>query len=1281
MKIKRILLPLIGTGSLMTLAAAISCSNANSTKKTFDSKKALASKGNLEQQIADVNEKLNTQNQLLNQLTSLINEYKDQLADLKNESNKLINDNLLLNNEIEYIKTFGSKDLTYIIDQYLNLKDVDLEDSDSFTKYFYHFVSSQSADIDSLTKDTSLKNQTQALWDQINKLDWANTQVSQLIASVKDLVEKSKLKIDLSELFPEKENTNAASAKIVTEVKTYIDQQFASEIESLDNKVSSLTTKLTTALTFGNQEQRDSKIEEYSKEFQQNEESRIEKSAQYRDIKAKLVKLENQNNKQIDAAKAEIDKLTAQKIKLEKEYQVVLGDLYINQIENLDEDGITDAEAGTGNYLTKDEVKNLLVNNYKFEQLTPSFAATAKSRYFINDYNSTYSAPVFLYDTSIVSGSKNDPFKDTATADLFQREHKGRSIIKNFITSIDSTKGTYKEEHYVTKPSFWRYKLELADAIIVTVKENDQLKEYTFDQDDAWLVERPKTKEITYYIDGKTKKTEEIKVYSNTSVQRRSSNPRSINSDEFDKKLKDAINVKFRIRKNGFWTNSNGEATKYHIKAKDFAIGYLRTKMYDTDYRDSHGGSKNLDDLIRKIFISPGNNFTPKSKYGNEYLFNLFNVSSDKLASVKDAVEYADGNEYFVAHKKNEKEETDWKAFLENIITSYTVQPAPSEYIEEQNINNNVPLWAQTQLSPAELNNIKDQISSNALGLARQSGVYWYGFDIKSTLFAGKYYGVDYNTDTLSIETRLNTNYWDTKFTSDPQTILKFINKYQNRSQDAAAYAAQSFNLYIAGLSSSVAFGNLSEQNIAKVKLNPEKYGLTQRQSLNKSSLTSKIVWSLTPSKNKDANTFYNDAFAKLFWGTDAQSLRDGTAKNTVIHASSGIANEFRSILTSSLNWQQLAAQINSPREVLPWISGFAPDSRINGDDKDTSLPKDKWTPRGNWDFLNSTFVVDAKTGERIDFGKNSDGKDIGTLLKPQDTNVNGLPAEEEVRTVAFKVLKAKMKQLLDDFYAQNPELQGQKISATLYYRYTNYSDKQVNAYNLAVRSWNALDDRLDFKLKKPDNTKDFLSYYLNSSIPIALVGWGYDYDGIGSGFDGYSWSANLMNILVSIWNDEKYRDYMAKAYPEIKRASDLLKTFTSNPDVNYRFSIDPSKWGELTSAEINDLSDLLGAKKFENGKLVNLDQATMNLPDNEKYQTGGTISSRFWLFYTDQSNKKQIIDLAQEFTNMLGNSLNPTISISQSPFVNVIVNPNYIIPSNLSDYADLTQYRVVNGK
>ncbi|QDF64759.1 OppA family ABC transporter substrate-binding lipoprotein [Mycoplasma nasistruthionis] len=957
---------------------------------------------------------------------------------------------------------------------------------------------------------------------------------------------------------------------------------------------------------------------------------------------------------------------------------------YSTKDANFDETGAN----SDPKYLSKQEVNKIVFPNDPFVN-SPVSDSFAKNGVFQIDTNSQYSPGYAPFDNTVSFGNRQANISDTVSISFVSAERIGKTKLKasdKWELNENGVPVKVKVENIIS-PTVLRYKLELADAIILKVpNESGQLVEMVFDSDDAGLIPAPTEVVVEDKLDengnpvldenGQVVK-ETNKYFASAEVRRFSSNPKSINSQHFFDVLNKSTELKFRVRPGHFWTDAKGNRTKYPIVAKDFYLGLLRTQMWDTPYRLSHGGSRETDNDVRSMLINPGRFLDPRANYGNKYLFSLFNVSFDDLLKPEKSLSEDDNYTYFTIHREDESVPiTQFDKVLENVSSSYEFIPAPSEYIINTSKANAETVISQKDLSDAQLKAIKSSIQ-NAKGLAKLSGIYWYGLSVDDTLYSGKYIGEDFNPDTLTISTVINKNYWDTEYVNDLTTIKKFSNKYASAPVEPATYSDLSYFSYLSGQKATYPFTTLSKANRDAVNKDPEGYGIAYIRALSKNTLVNTFFWSILPKEGNSA-PYYNDEYAYTMWGMSAAESISTSSKNAIREATAGTGGEFRSILTAAIDWNSIASIQRSPQPVKPWITGLSPDSKINEqNDTETTVPNNL---RDNNDLINAVFVVDSETGQRVNFGE------LGSLIKPSFTNNVNVSASDVAKSVVYSQLQERMKNLLDRVYAKFNIPSTNKISFDIYYRYLNYPDPVINALDLVIAAWNGLDPRMNVNFVKP-TTEQWRNYWTGTS-PFSLAGWGYDYDGIGSGIDGYSLNAKIIPTLFAIVADPEYAAKMQNLYPQLYKAAQYLKEFVQMNRFRPSISLDDFT-NKLTNSNVQDIEHYFGSFKYENDGFVEL-----SAEEASQYVDISVFSSRFWLNYTtspvidDPQNpgQKKIIDrldlveLAQEVSNLAGAIPDINLAVSTQKYSKTLINPNYIVPTNFSDYDDFQRYRTVNG-
>ncbi|SJZ50578.1 OppA family ABC transporter substrate-binding lipoprotein [Mycoplasmopsis verecunda] len=940
-------------------------------------------------------------------------------------------------------------------------------------------------------------------------------------------------------------------------------------------------------------------------------------------------------------------------------------DIYLYDINALDT--YQEPTYDTDKYLTQQQLNAIINPDYTFSN-SPVGDRIAKARVFQIGYNSPYSISSSPYDFSSSYGGRSaSSTVDSTTLSLISIETLGRTVVKSTDNySIDEKGYHQKVTQSIVSPAIQRYKLELADAIYVysnpkTVDGKTTYDVEIFDADDAGLVPKPDKEDNTYSL---------------SVVSRTSSNPKSINSLHFQDALSHASKIGFRIRKGQVWVDANGNRTKYPIQAEDFYVSVVRTYMNDAKYRYANGGSEYIDEEARDLLSIPGNKYDSHGTFPNEYLYSLFNINFQAFLNKDTAVEKeinANGNvdEFFMVHKNIQQDPAEFIKFLDTVAINYDFVPAPSAYLQEATLTNTEDIYAQdisVRNDEAKYNQIKEAILS-ASGLVRETGVYWYGINPKTTLFAGKYYGTPFDSDTFTFSQHLNKYYFDDTYTGSNQTMLKFTTSYQQSEISDDTYKVNSYNQYLAGGLATYAYFNLTKSNARLVNTNPQAYGLLYKQILSKDALTQKLTWRLLPKNSSQVH--YNDAFAYTMWNISAQQASSGVGKNLLEYTTTGLGGEFRTLLSAAINWQFLASYTRPGVEVNPWINPFAPDANITDNDADDSAPN---TLRLNMDLINSTYAIDSSTGKRIVF----DGFDT-PYLTTGDSTTTDVAVQDAAKSVVYKQIQTRIKNLLDQVYAAHPELNGQKVQFDIMSTYTNTTAEIKQAYINYVNTVNSLDPRLSFKYKEfePQKRNEWFNYWINDSTGFVRMSWGYDYNGIASGITGMSQYQIFIALFANILTNQSYAAKMQVLYPQLYKASQIFAEYIKKDGNKISVSLEDIAKNMPTSDVLN-MENWLGTSKYENGQFIPLADEEIA---SGQYITFNDFNAKFWLAYSqrDDVDKLDLVNLAQEIRNIAGYAPDMfSISASKSPFSKTLSNPNYIMPNTYNGYEDNTNYRVV---
>ncbi|QJG66856.1 OppA family ABC transporter substrate-binding lipoprotein [Mycoplasma phocoenae] len=924
---------------------------------------------------------------------------------------------------------------------------------------------------------------------------------------------------------------------------------------------------------------------------------------------------------------------------------------------------------------------------------------------------------------------------------LFRVQALNAQVIKEELQKVPG-EAKPQQVTIIKYPSFWKYRLEAADAIVLTLKDGTT---EVFDTDE--VDELPK-------MDG-------IKKYNEIYQQHFSSNAKSINSKNFFEKLKKATKMQFTIRSYS-WVDKNGNETEYKTNAKDFYYSWMRTNLhaqatrlqsslplnealydvrkkinddfsqqsqqydakfgeidkkiddivnmlksdenitedvrkqketeltsltkekanlekdlasvkqkYDQDIQANIEAIEKqeayqLENLVQKHMPSGSELFTKKDKYPNAYLFDLFSVNKEALFNEESFITKISSNEQkvkgrdavtFEAVKGQNALFGQWLDFLAKGSLFYA---APSQFIQKQLDDKTFSIQPQgANISSEDLSKLKELFNKEEFlkSDAAKFGQYWYGLGLDNTLFAGPYYTK--GVESLVEKFVKNKHYFDKEWVNSPETLEGYEIKYQAAPVDVKVFDTQQWQAYEEGTVSEVPFSSLNQTDRNTVLNDKQnKYGLKKRQSLIKDRLIARIVQEIAPvpiGSSSNLKYLFNDGYAKLMWGATTEQISKGEMKSFETYAA-GTGLRFRTLIAAAINWaKQIDDQTNGQSK--PYIARVAPDAKIDGMDQ---LDAEIKTPRDAYDDLNSLFALNSDL-DKINLG--TAGKEVSPTeyaeKAKKETNEN-----EQYKGVGFAEIQKEMKILLDKFFEDNKDLFEEKKVTTIeykvFYPYINISAHIKEAVKKVIKTINELDSRIKLDLQAPTDSNTFYNSFKTTAS--AFVGWSYDLQSIASGFDGLSWNTNLLPLLYTIANNSATYQKLEKSFPQLMKASKEFKTWLdakiASKDLIFNPTVTPEKWEQIV---IKHSSEAYVYIQNEQDKV----QATDPF----------TVSAQWWIHYTTDKTNKDLISLANEFTNFLSPQVaDGKVEIAKLGFTNYLSQKGYVAPiqeDGIVRYAD----------
>ncbi|MBG0730570.1 OppA family ABC transporter substrate-binding lipoprotein [Mycoplasma sp. 'Moose RK'] len=806
----------------------------------------------------------------------------------------------------------------------------------------------------------------------------------------------------------------------------------------------------------------------------------------------------------------------------------------------------------------------------------------------------------------------------------------------------------------IVEPTY-RYKA-LVNAKAILVTKNDG-SEAVFDNDEheeGYLKQGENTQQLIIDLSSK--------------------NPKSINSKKFTEELNDAKKVQIFLKENVKWVDYQGNPTKFDVTPRDYWYGFRFQRLGDPDYRHQNGATEEIDkEASEKI-----PNFDPKSTYFsntviNFYLLDLFGFDVSDFDNEDKYIQTYSGENTDFSGKKaitlqkgDKKEKAFFSAFFSQIITNGILRPAPSGFIDER------------VKKEAKMKDGKLVGAFGETGDALKFGYYWYTKDFKNDQLYNSPY-TQTHWDRYRQSWKINKYYPRTGWQESLPYIFTKINNFYSKYNSPSDFANSQFNSYREGTIMGVSFNSLNDSQKNLVASDQAKFGWELSRQISKNSLEKWYYSLLVPGSLKqkfspetgvsfNENYYaFNDNFSKLNYGVSRKELASGGAK-IIDYISSGVGLEFRQIIANAWNLYTTAQAGNL--DALAWYNFVAPDNKIN------SVATSK-TPRDYYKIANTIKLVDQN-------GKVYYQKDPESERKQNFANVKS--AKLQFQAPEFAVLKAKMKAILDKFYAENKISASEKVSWTSHSFYINTNSKWIAAITNAAEAIKSLDPRLEFKLNWPITDQARRKNYLFTRTGgLDYGGWGYDYDGIGSGFDGRIQRNGVGYAILSSIFARGENSEIAKSYPQTfkyaKAIKDYFEAFAQKGLIRtFESWKDAPNAPDFGADDQNQKPNLIN---FFIGSVVESDdpkkpgqkiKTWKSFVDQQKEKKSTeshedfdfySHSATFNLKYQETTPEKDLVELSAELTSLLTPGITDLLVIpSTTPFA-TLVNPNIIDPYN----------------
>ncbi|UUD34991.1 hypothetical protein NPA07_04240 [Mycoplasmopsis caviae] len=855
--------------------------------------------------------------------------------------------------------------------------------------------------------------------------------------------------------------------------------------------------------------------------------------------------------------------------------------------------------------------------------------------------NADFSGDSFINDMSAIYGGFLGELREETGAYLLMARTFG-------VPKIETKKEDGKK--YIIEPSYWKYSLEYADAVVVTKSDNT---EEVFDKDDAEL------KQSAENPADQTKGTPAH--YNFANYKATSNNERSINSKKFEEALKGAKKVQLRIRKDVKWIDAYGKQTKYNVVAEDFFISWIRTHTLSRGSRGNYLKGTTLENKVTELdkyeteMLSEGTkNFTDGLRYPNEYIYALFGIDSSKFSKKDDFISKKDGREFLNFHPlANKTDILSFKDLVDYFATAKDFLAAPSQYIKEtlKEPRFTAKNGKRGEGAKASLLNALSQLPED--NLLRLAGVYTYGQNESELLYAGRYFSGGYYPEAQEYRYYKNRFHFDKDFVESETNVAMAVTKYYKTSRDI--FIDQTFNEYRKGNSFRFSFKDLLSSQQADVRANPEEYGLTYQQSLNRSSGAFRLLTSVIPyakgANDKATDMFLNEHAAKLFYGLSAEQVLNGTKDeetNEQLYENmlSGRSVSFRSLLSAAINWNAVANTLSSNND-RPWLANVAPHSSIGGTDQESNTKK---RPIDYYEDLNTLYTVD-ENGNITNTIKPSDNANIATTATT---------TADKYKSAKFKEIQEAIKKILDEYQEKlsSEQKNGFKVEWIVPHRWANWRPGKMESVFSNVQSLiKSIDPRLVPTYRRYETTEksQWINALFGGSI-ARIISWGYDVDSIGSGLDGVS-NSGFLSVMLAIATNTKLENKLKTAFPTLVEASKKLLEFAKDTKNDYKFGFKLDDFNKIPTAYSFDLGEKLHHLKYdETDKKFVLDETA-------NYTMSSSISAEFFISYVKKNTNETVIRLAKEIANYLGIQVDERKTISNENLEPTLVNKNYNVP------------------
>ncbi len=772
------------------------------------------------------------------------------------------------------------------------------------------------------------------------------------------------------------------------------------------------------------------------------------------------------------------------------------------------------------------------------------------------------------------------------------------------------------------------------------------------------------------------------------------------------------------IRDNVYWVDNKGQKTTYKLKPEDFEYSIIRTVLGGSRVRlmpasptNPFGGfgSKrgypdkknptsvnkdiaNFQSILSREANSTFTNLSNTNNMPNDYLYGLYNYQGLNKTGVPKTTASGQNSPFSISLDNKKITNIFDTPFLNknknknlNLLSFYTAPTTPADKaaVSPKDTKGNlkgiltVLLGNSMVLSPAPSEYIKNEITNRKLttstgkqyevpeGLARTTGFGVYASTLDLTLSVAPMYMSESTTNRTKF--KKNPYFYNQKWVKSKNSMDEWIRDYILQPDKT-----------LFGQSQLAAFRNQRISGMALV--GQPKNKLLQLQGSKKAIFSKgfesinaigKLFPNLSPYATNKKSFNFNDEYSKLVYGATRDDLVAGKAK-TIKSFVSPKSIEFRSLISSAINWFAFSKELNSDNTKVSWLLKTPPNMAINPDGNNN-----KETFESRIDEINTTKAFASNNKGLVEI-TDKNKKPVGDWKQSKQWFVDKSSNKDvAMQSPQFAKIQQQMKTLLDNNVANGKQVVFQIRNYFASYASTKQgldaAIKLINSIYPEKLRVGDLDDpnNRGVTYKRYQDAAERNSLFGKSSRVIA-GGWGADYQGFGTMltfFDTYGsvpLSAAIKeksNTLSSYKNlfpgviayatifEEEYNKFKAKQDPEIQKGLydfSELSGLTNKRKHSLRFvsALVKENWKDLVPQNKHILFEQFTNSKLSSfGSILDRQIQVLSLErsDPNKNPTASQSLRDAYKWFTTNDN---IIKFLRELKDITGTEVEETSNI-----------------------------------